>query len=169
MKHCQTTVSLLTTCLLSASTLCSAAVENILQGNPSFEIRKDGQPEHIHISGGKLESITDAVHGKYAVKYTTEKGRAFFPRFPVLIVILLLFVQSLRSKGDHLPADFPYCIRVFDGKKLFTHRPILFQERERMDIRVIHLITLFLVIIHVCSQVGQRGAVMHRGIPLIFE
>ena len=131
MKHCQTTQNLLITFFLSACTLCSAAVENILQGNPSFEIRKDGQPEHIHISGGKLESITDAVHGKYAVKYTTEKGRAlnFFSAkwtHPTPVRQGDVYTFSFRAKGKGTIAYLiPQNVGIMFKRSLFgKHSPL---------------------------------------------
>lgn len=97
------------TCLTTVF-LCSflaaqhAAVENIIQGNASFEKVENGKPYNILTSGGKIESITDAVHGKYAVKYTTEKGRPlnFFSikwSDPTPVRVGDTYTFSFRAKG----------------------------------------------------------------------
>ena len=131
MKHCHISRNLLTAFFLSACTLCSAAAENILQGNPSFEQVKDGKPENILNSGGKLESITDAVHGKYAVKYTTEKGRSlnFFSTkwtHPTPVRVGDTYTFSFRAKGQGTIAYLiPQDIGIMFKRSLFgKHSPL---------------------------------------------
>jgi hypothetical protein len=66
MKMPEVLTCLTTVFLCSFLAAQNAAVENIIQGNASFEKVENGKPYNILTSGGKIESITDSVteHGK---------------------------------------------------------------------------------------------------------
>lgn len=131
MKNLKIMTCLTAVCLCFSISAKKTAVENILQGNPSFEQVKDGKPENILNSGGKLESITDAIHGKYAVKYTTEKGRSlnFFSTkwtHPTPVRVGDTYTFSFRAKGQGTIAYLiPQDIGIMFKRSLFgKHSPL---------------------------------------------